>query len=53
MKKEYDEIVVPFIKKHIKKFSEKCLDFSYYQKLVAFIMAYSFTDPNEDVCIKN
>jgi N-lysine methyltransferase SETD6 len=49
MKNEFDQIILPFLTKHKEKFSEKCFHFSYYQKLIAFIMAYSFTDPNEDV----
>ncbi len=49
MKKEFDTIIVPFIKSHQENFSAKCLDFEFYKQIAAFVMAYSFRDPNEEV----
>lgn len=49
------EIILPLISITLNKIfkkivkSEKCFDFDYYKKIVGFIMAYSFRDPNEDV----
>ena len=49
MKKEFADIILPFVQGNRAFFSEKCLDFEYYKQIVAFIMSYSFRDPNEDV----
>ncbi len=49
MRKEFDTIIVPFIKEHQEFFDLKCLNFEFYKQIAAFIMAYSFRDPNEDV----
>jgi len=52
MKKEFETIIMPFLKENKEKFSEKCFDFEYYKKLAAFVMAYSFTDPTDDLHVE-
>lgn len=48
MTKEFKERVLPFVDKHKKIFGEVCKDFELYKKMVAFVMAYSFTEPLKD-----
>ncbi|XP_041347879.1 N-lysine methyltransferase setd6-like [Gigantopelta aegis] len=48
--KEFNTCVLPFVRKHQQVFSAACQDIEFYKKMVAFVMAYSFTEPaNEDV----
>lgn len=49
MRTEFDDIILPFVKSNSSLFTEECLTFEYYKKVVAFIMSYSFRDPDEDV----
>lgn len=49
MQREFESIILPFVKTHKSYFNDKCLEFDHYKQIVAFIMAYSFRDPNEDV----
>ncbi|KAJ8312192.1 hypothetical protein KUTeg_009565, partial [Tegillarca granosa] len=48
MTKEFKERVLPFVDKHKEIFGEVCKDFEFYKKMVAFVMAYSFTEPLKD-----
>ncbi|XP_013416662.1 N-lysine methyltransferase setd6 [Lingula anatina] len=45
IEKEFSGIVLPFVKKHEDVFPALCQDFEFYKKMVAFVMAYSFTEP--------
>ncbi|XP_045171333.2 N-lysine methyltransferase setd6-like [Mercenaria mercenaria] len=44
IEKEFKEVVLPFVKKHKDKFSQVCENVEFYKKMVAFVMAYSFTE---------
>ncbi|XP_074640987.1 N-lysine methyltransferase setd6-like [Tubulanus polymorphus] len=49
IKKEFNKIVLPFMKKHPETFPSECHSLDMYKKMVSFVMAYSFTEPeNED-----
>uniref|UniRef100_H3AWK3 N-lysine methyltransferase SETD6 n=1 Tax=Latimeria chalumnae TaxID=7897 RepID=H3AWK3_LATCH len=48
IQKEYNTIVLPFMKSHPTLFDPKKHTLELYKKLVAFVMAYSFQDPPED-----
>ncbi|XP_053552892.1 LOW QUALITY PROTEIN: N-lysine methyltransferase setd6-like, partial [Bombina bombina] len=48
MEKEYNSIVLPFIKKHPDTFCPEKHAFDLYKRLVAFVMAYSFQEPMEE-----
>ncbi|XP_064612433.1 N-lysine methyltransferase setd6-like [Liolophura sinensis] len=44
--REFETIVLPFVKKHKTIFaSTECESLEFYKKMVAFVMAYSFTEP--------
>ncbi|ELT98776.1 hypothetical protein CAPTEDRAFT_151537 [Capitella teleta] len=43
--KEFNDLVLPFIQKHSNVFSDECKCLKFYKKMVAFVMAYSFTEP--------
>jgi len=45
MRLEYDTVVEPYLKKNSEHFSLEFVTFELYVKLVAYVMAYSFTDP--------
>ncbi|XP_052072608.1 N-lysine methyltransferase setd6-like [Mytilus californianus] len=45
---EFNDIVLPFVKKHSDLFGECCLNLEFYKQMVAFVMAYSFTEPPDD-----
>ncbi|CAH1801282.1 unnamed protein product [Owenia fusiformis] len=48
---EFNNIVLPFMKRHAELFPDKIQNLDFYKKMVAFVMAYSFTEPtnqNED-----
>ncbi|KAL3857676.1 hypothetical protein ACJMK2_012318 [Sinanodonta woodiana] len=45
IEKEFENVVLPFIKRHPDLFSKLCEDIEFYKKMVAFVMAYSFTEP--------
>lgn len=45
MKTEFEEIVLPFVKNNSEVFPNKCQEFELYKQMVAFVMAYSFTEP--------
>ncbi|XP_078590054.1 N-lysine methyltransferase SETD6-like isoform X7 [Branchiostoma floridae x Branchiostoma japonicum] len=49
MKLEYTSLALPFIRKHRHIFSEEVHSFELYKRMVAFIMAYSFFEPGEEV----
>ncbi|XP_060592491.1 N-lysine methyltransferase setd6-like [Ruditapes philippinarum] len=44
IEKEFKDVVLPFVRKHKNKFSQVCEDLEFYKKMVAFVMAYSFTE---------
>ncbi|KAK2172793.1 hypothetical protein NP493_928g00041 [Ridgeia piscesae] len=47
---EFHTIVLPFVKQHANIFPSECQSLEFYKKMVAFVMAYSFTEPcGEDV----
>ncbi|ESO91644.1 hypothetical protein LOTGIDRAFT_217400, partial [Lottia gigantea] len=41
---EFNKIVLPFINKHPDSFMPICKEKDFYKKMVAFVMAYSFTE---------
>ncbi|XP_025106727.1 N-lysine methyltransferase SETD6-like isoform X2 [Pomacea canaliculata] len=45
MEKEFNHIALPFMCKHHNVFGSSCQSFDLYKKMVAFVMAYSFTEP--------
>ncbi|KAI0221293.1 N-lysine methyltransferase SETD6 [Lamellibrachia satsuma] len=45
---EFQTLVLPFIKKHANIFPSECQSLEFYKKMVAFVMAYSFTEPCDD-----
>ncbi|CAM1320699.1 SETD6 (predicted), partial [Pycnogonum litorale] len=45
IKKEFNEIVGPFIKNHQSVFPKEAHSIDLYKKLVGFVMGYSFTEP--------
>ncbi|CAC5404604.1 SETD6 [Mytilus coruscus] len=45
---EFNDIILPFVKKHSDLFGECCLNLEFYKQMVAFVMAYSFTEPPDD-----
>ncbi|KAK3598982.1 hypothetical protein CHS0354_024658 [Potamilus streckersoni] len=45
IEKEFEMVVLPFIKRHPDLFSKSCEDIELYKRMVAFVMAYSFTEP--------
>ncbi|VDH95937.1 N-lysine methyltransferase SETD6 [Mytilus galloprovincialis] len=45
---EFNDIVLPFVKKHSDLFGECSLSLEFYKQMVAFVMAYSFTEPPDD-----
>ncbi|KAM3609785.1 uncharacterized protein V6R79_020304 [Siganus canaliculatus] len=48
IKKEYTDVVLPFIQKHPDLLNPNIHTLELYMKLVAFVMAYSFQEPQED-----
>ncbi|XP_072164344.1 N-lysine methyltransferase setd6-like [Diadema setosum] len=48
MTREYEEVALPFIEKNPDIFSTEVHTLELYKKIVAFVMAYSFTDPGND-----
>lgn len=48
MKNEFETIILPIIKENKQYFSDRCLEFDYYKRIVAFVMSYSFNNPDED-----
>lgn len=48
IEEEYDSIVLPFMKSHPDTFDPRKHTLDLYKKLVAFVMAYSFQEPDED-----
>ncbi|KAL5016620.1 hypothetical protein ScPMuIL_006209 [Solemya velum] len=44
--KEFEELVLPFLRKHRDHFDDRCKDIEFYKQMVAFVMAYSFTEPS-------
>ncbi|XP_064620869.1 N-lysine methyltransferase SETD6-like isoform X2 [Lineus longissimus] len=48
VKKEFNNIVLPFIRKHDDKFPVQCQSIDLYKRMVAFVMAYSFTEPERE-----
>lgn len=48
MKCEFETIVEPFIQIHPDKFTTEECNFDLYKKIVAFVMAYSFTESNSE-----
>lgn len=42
---EFHTLVLPFVKKHANIFPSECQSLEFYKKMVAFVMAYSFTEP--------
>ncbi|XP_071789506.1 N-lysine methyltransferase setd6-like [Asterias amurensis] len=47
IRQEYKNIAVPFMKKHPKQFDLSIHTLELYRKMVAFVMAYSFTEPKK------
>ncbi|WAR03817.1 SETD6-like protein [Mya arenaria] len=45
MEDEFNSVVRPFVRKHKDKFSPECESLEFYKRMVAFVMAYSFTEP--------
>ncbi|OWF35599.1 N-lysine methyltransferase SETD6-like [Mizuhopecten yessoensis] len=45
---EFTTIVLPFVQKHTDVFGPACENVELYKKMVAFVMAYSFTEPVAD-----
>ncbi|XP_060068377.1 N-lysine methyltransferase SETD6-like [Ylistrum balloti] len=45
---EFTTIVLPFVQKHKDVFGSACESLELYKKMVAFVMAYSFTEPTGD-----
>ncbi|XP_069134186.1 N-lysine methyltransferase setd6-like [Argopecten irradians] len=45
---EFNTIVLPFVQKHSDVLSPACESLDLYKKMVAFVMAYSFTEPAPD-----
>ncbi|XP_033747105.1 N-lysine methyltransferase SETD6-like [Pecten maximus] len=45
---EFTSVVLPFVRKHTDVFSPACESLELYKKMVAFVMAYSFTEPTAD-----
>lgn len=48
IQREYKEVVLPFIKKHPDLWSPDTHTLELYTQLVAFVMAYSFQEPQEE-----
>lgn len=48
IEKEFNTIVLPFVAKHPSVFPAVCADLEFYKRSVAFVMAYSFTEPTKD-----
>jgi hypothetical protein len=51
--RDYHTIVLPFTQRHPELFKKSCHSQQFYEQLVSFVMAYSFTDTEErDVCAR-
>ncbi|XP_078067284.1 N-lysine methyltransferase setd6 isoform X1 [Mustelus asterias] len=48
IEEEYNSIVLPFMNSHLNTFNPQKHTLDLYKKLVAFIMAYSFQEPEDD-----
>uniref|UniRef100_A0A0L8HD91 N-lysine methyltransferase SETD6 n=1 Tax=Octopus bimaculoides TaxID=37653 RepID=A0A0L8HD91_OCTBM len=42
---DFNNVILPFVKKHPDVFAPKCQSLKFYHKMVAFVMAYSFMEP--------
>ncbi|XP_029651312.1 N-lysine methyltransferase SETD6 [Octopus sinensis] len=42
---DFNNVILPFVKKHPEAFPPKCQNLKFYHKMVAFVMAYSFMEP--------
>ncbi|XP_014676643.1 PREDICTED: N-lysine methyltransferase setd6-like [Priapulus caudatus] len=45
---EYDAVVAPFLARHRGALPAGCEGLTLYRRMVAFVMAYSFTEPDDD-----
>ncbi|XP_034542284.1 N-lysine methyltransferase setd6 isoform X2 [Notolabrus celidotus] len=48
IQREYKDVVLPFINKHLDIWNPKTHTLELYTQLVAFVMAYSFQEPQEE-----